>query len=81
MPYRWKAKARLIMAEGSILPDPARKEKTGEVLDPKNKIPVEPVRQGGESDSAFFLQQWNYETQVNDIDEEVPGWVYAKPLK
>jgi hypothetical protein len=80
MPYRWQAKARLIMAEGPILPDPDRQEKTGETLDPKNKIPVEPVRKKGESDPAFELRQWNYQKQLNDVDEEVPGWVYAKPL-
>jgi len=68
MPYRWQAKARLIMADGPILPDPVRQEKTGEVIDPKNKIPAEPV-------------QWNYQKQLNAIDEEVPGWVYAKPLR
>jgi hypothetical protein len=81
MPYRWQAKARLIMADGPILPDPVRQEKTGEVIDPKNKIPAEPVRQAGESDSAFELRQWNYQKQLNAIDEEVPGWVYARPLK
>jgi hypothetical protein len=74
----WQTKARLLVADGPVLPDPEREEKTGEVIDPQHKIPVEPARKNGESEQEFNARQKLYQKQLDDIDEDVPGWIYAK---
>jgi hypothetical protein len=75
---RWHAKARIITADGPILPEPERREGTGEVIDPKGKIPQRPEQEKGESDEAFKQREDKYQAKLNIIDESVPGWVYAE---
>jgi hypothetical protein len=74
----WQTKARLLVADGPVLPDPEREEKTGKVIDPQHKIPVEPARKDGESEQEFKARQELYQKQLDGIDEDVPGWIYAK---
>ncbi len=73
----WHAKARIITADGPILPEPKRREKTGKVIDPKGKILEEPQKKEDESDEEFKQREDAYQAKLNIVDESVPGWVYA----
>jgi hypothetical protein len=77
----WRAKARIIKTpDGIILPDPPRRQETGKVIDPHGRIPEKPVRKNGESDADFKTRQTAYQTSLEVINEDIPGWVYAKLL-
>lgn len=73
----WYAKARIITPEGLILPEPKRRQGTGEIIDPKGRIPEKPVQKKGESNEDFKRRQETYQAELNTIDKDIPGWVYA----
>jgi hypothetical protein len=63
--------------DGIFLPDPERREGTGEVINPKGKFHHKPEREENESAEHYLKRYEEYQTQLDIINQDVPGWVYA----